>query len=149
VERRDFVTGTVTLAAAFAAWRVRGAANGEQNAAVDSSVLLVDRHLIGSESLTADARVRGLHVLEFSGDLAGLWMREIEPRLRAGPVAIEGYTSAPTHFCFDCLARDYGARTVRRAELGVAVSFVISQRPGRRAALAPAAVRAQWSDSYA
>jgi hypothetical protein len=38
---------------------------------------------------------------------------------------------------------------VRRAELGVAVSFVISQRPGRRAALAPAAVRAQWSDSYA
>ena len=76
-------------------------------------------------------------------------MRELEPRLRAGPLTIVGHTSAATLFCLDFLARDYGARTVRRAEHGAAVSFVISRRPGRRAALAPAAVRAQWSDSHA
>ena len=74
-------------------------------------------------------------------------MREFEPRLRAGPLTIVGHTSAATLFCLDFLARDYGARTVQRAEHGAAVSFVISQRPGRRAALAPAAVRAQGRDS--
>ncbi len=99
--------------------------------------------------LAADARAQGLGVVEFSGDVAGVWMRELEPRLRAGPLTIVGHTSAATLFCLDFLARDYGARTVQRAEHGAAVSFVISQRPGRRAALAPAAVRAQWSDSHA
>jgi hypothetical protein len=69
--------------------------------------------------------------------------------LRAGPLTIVGHTSAATLFCLDFLARDYGARTVRRPEHDAAVGFVISQRPGRRAALAPAAVRAQWSDCHA
>ena len=112
-------------------------------------VALVDRSLAGSDAVAADARAQGLRVVEFSGDVAGVWMRELEPRLRAGPLTIVGHTSAATLFCLDFLARDYGARTVRRAEHGAAVSFVISQRPGRRAALTPAAVRAQWSDSHA
>jgi hypothetical protein len=76
-------------------------------------------------------------------------MRDIEPRLRAGPVAIAGYTSAATWFCIDLLARDFGARTVQWSDETEAVSFVISQAPGRRAALAPAAVRAQWSARHA
>jgi hypothetical protein len=113
------------------------------------SIALVDRLLDGSDALAAGARAQGLRVVEFSGDVAAVWMRELEPRLRAGPLTIVGHTSAVTLFCLDFLARDYGARTVRRAEHGTAVSFVISQHPGRRAALAPAAVRAQWSASHA
>jgi len=69
-------------------------------------------------------------------------MHELEPRLRAGLLTIVGHTSAATLFCLDFLAREYGARTVQRAEHGTVVSFVISQRPGRRAPLAPAALRA-------
>jgi len=151
VDRRAFLTGTV-FAAAVATWPVRGAASAPTRAAVgmpEASVALVDRRLDGSDALAADARAQGFRVVEFSGDVAGAWMRELEPRLRAGSLTIVGHTSAATLFCLDFLARDYGARTVRRAERGAAVSFVISQRPGRRAALAPAAVRAQWSDSHA
>jgi hypothetical protein len=90
-----------------------------------------------------------LPLFEFHGDVATLWMSELAPQLRAGTLAAAGHTSAATLFCLDLLARDFGARTVWRAEVGTAVSFVISQSPGRRAALAPAAVRAQWRERHA
>jgi len=109
----------------------------------------VDRHLDGSAQFAADAGARGVRTFEFTRDVAEVWMRELEPRLRAGPVAIAGYTSAATLFCLDILARDFGACTVQRVDAGAAVYFLISQSPGRRAALAPAAVRAQWSATHA
>ena len=149
--RRAFLTGSV-FAAAVASWPARGAVSAPTWTAAATpadSVALVDRSLDGSDAVVADARAQGLRVVEFAGDVAGVWMRELEPRLRAGLLTVVGHTSAATLFCLDLLARDYGARTVRRAERGVAVSFVISQRLGRRAVLAPAAVRAQWSDSHA
>ena len=151
VDRRAFLAGSVFAAATVATWPARGAASAPKTAAAagSPSVALVDRSLAGGDTVAADARALGLGVVEFSGDVAGAWMRELEPRLRAGPLTIVGHTSAATLFCLDFLARDYGARTVQRAEHGAAVSFVISQRPGRRAALAPVAVRAQWSDSHA
>lgn len=150
VDRRAFLTGSVFAAAAVATWPARGAASALTWSAVAiPSVVLVDRYLDGSDALAADARAQGLRVVEFSADVAGVWMRELEPRLRAGPLSIVGHTSAATLFCLDFLARDYGARTVRRAEHGAAVSFVISQCPGRRAALAPAALRAQWRSFHA
>ena len=150
VDRRAFLTGSVAFAATLANWPARGAASALTSTVLGTpSVAIVDRRLAGGDALAADARAQGLRVVEFSGDVAGVWMRELEPRLRAGPLTIVGHTSAATLFCLDFLARDYGARTVRRVELGTAVSFVISQRPGRRAALAPAAVRAQWSASHA
>jgi hypothetical protein len=148
LNRRNFVQDAALLAAAFAAWPVRPAL-----AAVGSfdeaEIALVDRSLSDSAAFADAARVRDIPALEFTGDVADLWMRELEPRLRSGPVAIAGYTSAATLFCLDFLARDFGARTVRRVDAGGAVTFVISQHLGRRAALAPAAVRAQWSHSNA
>ena len=152
VDRRAFLTGSVFAAATVATWPARGAASALTWTAVDmpeASVVLVDRCVDGGDVLAAGARAQGLRVLEFSCDVAGVWMHELEPRLRAGPLTIVGHTSAATLFCLDFLARDYGARTVQRAEHGAAVSFVISQRPGRRAALAPAALRAQWRDFHA
>ena len=151
VDRRAFLAGSVFAAATVATWSARGAAIAPKaaTAAGSPSIALVDRSLAGGDRVAADARARGLGVVEFSCDVAGVWMHELEPRLRAGPLTIVGHTSAATLFCLDFLARDYGARTVQRAEHGAAVSFVISQRPGRRAALAPAAVRGQWSESHA
>jgi hypothetical protein len=150
VDRRVFLAGSIFAAATVANWLARGAASALTRTAVGiPSVALVDRCLDGSAAMAADARAQGLRVVEFLGDVAGVWMRELEPRLRAGTLTIMGHTSAATLFCLDFLARDYGARILQRAEQGAAVTFVISQRPLRRAALAPAALRAQRSDFHA
>ena len=147
MNRRHFVQDAALLAASLAAWPVNAAA-ADVDPSGEAEIALVDRNLPGSAEFARAARARGMATLEFTGDVADLWMRELEPRLRGGPVAIAGYTSAATLFCLDFLARDFGARTVQRGA-GAAVSFVISQYSGRRAALAPATVRAQWSHSHA
>jgi hypothetical protein len=150
VNRRTFVQNTALVAAGFSVWgRASAAAGSAPDVCGGAEVALVDRSLDGAARFAADARARGVQTFEFARDAADLWMREIEPRLRAGPVAIAGHTSAATAFCVELLARDYGARVVQRFEQGEAVVFVISQSPGRRAALAPEAVRAQWSHSHA
>jgi len=155
VDRRSFITSTVAFAAAVA---VRNGASARtlavtpadtRLAATESGIALVDRSLGGSAAFAAAARARGLVTLEFTSDVARLWMHELDPRLRAEPTTIAGYTSAATWFCLDLLARDFGARTVQHTAATDAVTFVISQTPGRRAALAPAAVRAQWRARHA
>lgn len=147
VDRRAFITSTIAIATAVAVGNESAAATAP--APAESAVVLVDRSLAGSAALAAAARARGLETFEFTGDLAAVWMRELEPRLRLGPIAIEGYTSASTWFCLDLMARDFGARTLERSVEADAMRFVISQIPGRRAALAPAAVRTQWRERHA
>ena len=155
VDRRSFITSTVAFATAVAVGNETEGRYGASTPAdaapapTEPAIALVDRSLGGSAAFAVAARARGLGILEFTGDVAAVWMRELEPRLRSGPIAIAGYTSAATWFCLDLLARDFGARTVQRSDKTEAVSFVISQSPGRRAALAPAAVRAQWSAQHA
>ena len=143
VDRRSFITSTVALATAVA---VGNETEGRSRAPTpadtvlapgESAVAIVDRGLGGSVAFAAAARARGVRVLEFRADVAALWMRELEPRLRSGPVVIEGHTRAATQFCLEYLARDYGARTVRRAESDAAVTWALSSSPARRAALAP------------
>jgi hypothetical protein len=146
LNRRRFAQSAVLLAG-LAISPARAALVGAASRA--PTLALVDRNLPGSSAFAAAARARGLTTLEFAGDVAALWMRELEPRLRLGPIAIAGHTSAATLFCLDLLARDFGARTVERHAAGAAVSFVISQHEGARAALAPAAVLAPWRDSHA
>jgi hypothetical protein len=139
IDRRSFLTGSVAMAAALAGAPTRAGARGRADVGAPlPDIVLVDRHLAGSETFAAQARARGLGVLEFTSDAAGVWMRELEPRLRAGPLAIAGLTSAATLFCLDFLARDYGARTVRRVAGAAAVTWLIASSPALRAALAPA-----------
>jgi hypothetical protein len=155
VDRRFFITSTIAFATAVAVGNEMEARSGAVTPAdnplapTGSAVALVDRSLGGSAAFAAAARARGLTTLEFTADVARVWMRELEPRLRLGPIAIAGYTSAATWFCLDLLARDFGSCTVQRSHEADAVSFVLSQSPGRRAALAPAAVRAQWRSRHA
>ena len=155
VDRRSFITSTIAFATAVAVGNEAEGRSGASTPAdaapapTEPAIALVDLSLGGSAAFAAAARERGLDTLQYRGDVAAVWMRELEPRLRSGPIAIAGYTSAATWFCLDLLARDFGARTVQRSDETEAVSFVISQSPGRRAALAPAAVRAQWSSRHA
>ena len=152
VDRRSFITSTVAFATAVAVGNDRSGASTPVDtvlAPTDVAVALVDRGLGGSAAFAAGARARGLLTLEFTVDVARVWMHELEPRLRTGPIAIAGYTSAATWFCLDLLSRDFGACTVQRTDDVEAVTFLISQTPGRRAALAPAEVRAQWRPRHA
>jgi hypothetical protein len=151
VDRRSFITSTVALATAVAVGsesqeRSTGSVKAGTARAVPA-LAVVDRDCGGSAAFAAAARARGVRVLEFSADVGALWMRELEPRLRAGAVVIEGYTRAATHFCLEYLARDYGARAVHRAGSDAAVTWVLSSSPARRAALAPIASRG--SESHA
>jgi hypothetical protein len=146
IDRRAFLVQGGVLAVAGAAWRWHAAA-GTAPAFDAPTVAVVDRDVAGSNAFAAAARARGVRVLEFSADVASLWMQELEPRLRVGPVVIEGYTRAATQFCLEFLARDYGARTVHHAEAGAAVSWLLSSSPARRAALAP--ISARGSESHA
>lgn len=114
-----------------------------------ASLVLVDSSLDTGAAFAAAATLEGRTVQMFSRDVAGLWMSVIEPLLRAGPAMITGHTSTATLFCLDLLARDYGARTAQRIDFGASATWVISSSPGQRASLAPAAVRAQWSQTNA
>jgi hypothetical protein len=136
IDRRAFVRRGAAFAVAGATWQWPVATGAAPRFEVPG-VAVVDRGLKGWEPFAAAARARGIRVVGFSGDAASAWMREIEPRLRAGGVIIEAYTSAATQFCLDFLARDYGARTVHRAETDAAVAWVLSSSPLRRGALAP------------
>ena len=152
IDRRSFISSSIAFATAVAAGnetQARSAAVTPAETLPAPAVALVDRSLGGSAAFAAAARARGVVTLEFTADVARLWMQELEPLLRSGPTAIAGYTSAATWFCLDLLARDFGARTVQHSAETGAVRFVISQTPGRRAALAPAAVRAQWRSRHA
>ena len=142
IDRRRFMQSSVALGAALATWSARGSGT-----TAVPTIALVDRQLASSAAFVAEWRSRGLAALEFTGDVAGLWMRELEPRLRSGPVVIEGHTSAATEFCLEFLARDYGARMVHRAEADAAVTWILSSSPARRAALAP--IQSRRSQSHA
>jgi hypothetical protein len=146
VNRRIFLQDAVLGAAGLSTWRRAHAVPGVALEVLDgAAVALVDRSLDGAARFAADAR--GVRTLEFARDAAAFGCARSSHA--AGPVAIAARTSAATAFCIELLARDYGARIVQRVEQSEAVAFLISQSPGRRAALAPAAVRAQWSHSHA
>jgi hypothetical protein len=72
------------------------------------SIWIVDTRLAGAAETATAVSAGAFPLLRFDSDPGSLWMREIEPALRAGPTRIAGFTSAPTLFCLQYLARDYG-----------------------------------------
>ena len=138
VDRRVFLQGSLGAAAALIGTaRAAAAPTARRPAEAPPDVVIVDRGLAGGRAFATDARKRGVVPLEFSSDAGRIWMHELEPRLRLGPATIEGYTSAATLFCLELLARDYGARIVRRSETAAGVAWILSSSPMQRAALAP------------
>src|SRR6185503_5536242 len=139
VNRRDFVVGSTALAALTAVSFERSRAAGATTERVQSNarLVIVDRALPGASAFAAESIAAGHDTRLFDRDVGALWMNEIEPRLRSGPVAIAGLTGAATLFCLDLLARDYAAHVVQRNEESHAVSWMIATHAERRAPLAP------------
>ena len=103
-----------------------------------AQLVIVDRALPEASAFAAHAIAAGHDTRLFDRDVGALWMNEIEPRLRSGPVAIAGLTGAATLFCLDFLARDYGAHVVQRSPAAAdAVGWLIATHAERKAALAP------------
>ena len=149
MNRRTFLLGGVALTAAPVAWpRAASRLGGRSALYADADLIIVDRNVAGSATFAMRARATGGTPLEFASDVAGLWMREIEPTLRSRPTAIVGYTSAATLFCLDVLARDYGSRLVEPWDDGIAVTWLLSSRPMHRGALAPM-TESSWSQNHA
>lgn len=142
VSRRAFVEGGLGVAAGLAAWpagatRVYGDdafGSTETVTPAPPRVAVVDRGVAGSGAFAAAARAQGLPVFAFTSDVAQVWMRELEPRLRLGSLEIVGHTGPATSFCLELLARDYGAGA---AEPLGASTWLIATNPARRAPLAP------------
>lgn len=140
VNRRDFVAGSAALAALGAVPFARSLAAGQrtETAPRAAQLVIVDRALPGAAAFAAQSIAAGYDTRLFDRDVGALWMNEIEPRLRLGPVALAGLTGAATLFCLDVLARDYGAHVVQRnAAAPDSVSWTIVTHPERRAPLAP------------
>lgn len=137
MDRRVFLQGSIGVAAALIDTARASAASLAGPPPAVPDVVIVDRSLFGAGAFAANARARGLAPLEFSSDAGRVWMRALEPRLRFAPTTIEGYSSAATLFCLELLARDYGARVLRRDETQHGVAWVLSSSPLQRAALAP------------
>jgi hypothetical protein len=138
--RRSFVAGSAALTALATVPFARSRAAGPRAERVPSAaqLVIVDRALPEAAPFAAEAIAAGHDTRLFDRDVGALWMNEIEPRLRLGPVAIAGLTGAATLFCLDFLARDYGAHVVQRnAAEPDAVSWMIATHPERRAPLAP------------
>ena len=140
VNRRNFVAGSAALAALTAVPFARSRAAGRRAERVPGAaqLVVVDRALPDASAFAAEAIAAGHDTRLFDRDVGALWMNEIEPRLRSGPVAIAGLTGAATLFCLDLLARDYGAHVVQRNPAASdAVGWLIATHAERKAALAP------------
>jgi hypothetical protein len=119
--RRDIVRGGVALAALavgpFSAGLARaGTAARTRSAARGVDLVVVDRAFEGAARFALDATALGLAVLTFERDVAPVWMNTLEPRLRAGPLAIAGLTAPGTAFCLEILCATYAAAPVARDE---------------------------------
>jgi len=139
VNRRNFVAGSAALAALTAVPFASSRATGARTESVPNAaqLVIVDRALPEASAFAAVAIAAGHDTRLFDRDVGALWMAEIEPRLRSGPVAIAGLTGAATLFCLDFLARDYGAHVVQRSPTSDAVGWLIATHPDRKAPLAP------------
>jgi hypothetical protein len=120
--RRDFVAGGIALAASaampFETAPARSAGSSLSLAAAHGLELVVvaDRGLAAAARFASEAAASGHRVLTFEDDAGALWMNELEPRLRAGPLVIAGLTGAASAFCFETLTRGYRGRALARAE---------------------------------
>jgi len=140
VNRRNFVAGSAALAALSTVPFARSRAAGLRTERVPSGaqLVIVDRALPEASAFAAEAIAAGYDTRLFDRDVGALWMNEIEPRLRLGPVAIAGLTGAATLFCLDLLARDYGAHVAQRSPVASdAVGWLIATHAERKAPLAP------------
>ena len=117
--RRDFVRGGAALAALTVSPFRATLAHAEtdlRRAPRDVDLVVVDRAFPEAQRFALEAARLGYRVQTFEHDVAPIWMNALEPRLRAGPVAIAGLTAPGTVFCLEILTAPYGAASLARSE---------------------------------
>lgn len=122
--RREFFRGTLALSTLGAVVFKRALASDAPDATVTlagypplSAVLAIaDRTFAASAEFAHEVARHGVEARGFDGDVAALWLREVEPALRAGGTALVGLTGPGVLFCLETLARDHGCGVVFHAE---------------------------------
>jgi hypothetical protein len=109
--RRTFIEGALAVSAL-----ATGGLAATRAASARPDHVLVDGTLAEGAAFRGEMRVQGIDVIDMPDDIANLWMRVLEPRLRAAPAIVVGLTHAAALFCLEALARDYGLRTTLRIE---------------------------------
>jgi hypothetical protein len=170
VSRRGFLERTLAVSAAAAsvngsvlAAMIRGPQESENRSTALGLTRLrafvVDAVLSAGPAFGTVAARAGLPVRVIRSDPGGFWMHELEPAWRRAPSAIAGFTSAPTLFCLQMLARTYGLDLVHCAahdpatpdagrawiEAAVGAAVSMSREPSALAPIDPGEPRARAS----
>jgi hypothetical protein len=145
--RRDIVRGSVALAALAVSpfgWSLARAETDGRRARMAPrgvDLVVVDRTFREAERFALDATALGLDVETFDSDVAPVWMNALEPRLRAGPLAIAGLTAPGTAFCLEILMANFRAAPIARNEHAFAavarLAPLLSAGTNARSALPP------------
>jgi hypothetical protein len=79
--------------------------------------VLIDSRHAQARSLGADLSGRGARVYALpDGDITQLWLRQIDPVWRDGPVPVAGLTERPALFCLEQLGFTHRLRVVFHGE---------------------------------
>ena len=116
--RRDVVRGGLALST-LAILSPKGALAGPRVDAAElaaSIITMADWSFAASAEFAHEVERHGLSLRGFDGDVGGLWLHAIEPRLATGRAAIVGLTGPGVLFCLETLARTHGFGAVFRAE---------------------------------
>jgi hypothetical protein len=116
--RRDFVRGGLALSTLAALFPRAATARSRLDDAylATSIVVIADWGFAASAEFAHEVERYGLRVHGFDGDVGGLWLHAVEPRIATGRVAVVGLTGSGVLFCLETLARAHGVGAVFRAE---------------------------------
>jgi hypothetical protein len=114
--RREFLQGATLTALPLAAGLSYQAGADVRAPLALGAVLIDERHAesraFGTRLAARGAAVRAVR----DGDVTQLWLNEIGPAWRHGPVAVAGLTRRPVLFCLEQLAWQHNLRVVFHAE---------------------------------
>ena len=155
--RREFLEhiGWTSVPLAFGAFAIGlpSVSVAMPDAPISLHAVLIDAAYPQARNLGARLARRGATVHLDSGEITGLWLREIQPAWKQRPVALAGLTSSSTLFCLEQLAWSHGLRVVFHAEHMVLPSQeTLHSLHTRDIALAPvneralATAGANWND---
>jgi hypothetical protein len=116
--RRDFVRGGLALStlAILSSRQSLAAPRIDAPDLAASIVTIADWTFTASAAFAQEVERYGLDVRGFDGDVGGLWLHAIEPKIATGRAAIVGLTGPGVLFCLETLARTHGFGAVFRAE---------------------------------
>ena len=112
--RRDVIQAGLTGFGLAALPGSSGVATPQAEVSQTIQAAIVDLGIPQSLAFGIEARLRGVPVLEFKGDITELWFHDLDPHWRRKPMAIAGVTAHGPLFCLERLAWSHGMRVISR-----------------------------------